>query len=328
MAKQLETDAPFHKRVNQLILLVSVIIPNYNHGPFLKQRIDSVLNQTFEDFELIILDDCSTDNSREIIESYRHNLKISHIEYSHVNSGSPFSQWKKGVSLAKGDYVWIAESDDFADTNLLQTLTGKLIANVCLAYCQSWDVDLNGSKGKTREYWTSEFNGNIWKEDFTKTGQELLPFLKKKNIIPNVSACLLRKDKLKKSIEQAPNIESFKLCGDWFLWLLLFQQKDIEIGFSSKPLNYFRETNSSTRIHQTLSRKQLRILEEFETVQMNKHLFNLDDFRARLISLKQRWFKIHKKSNVNASFFRFARLLEIKNTTFLYQFIKYKWQKK
>ena len=47
---------------------VSVIIPNYNHALFLQQRIESVLNQTDQDFELIILDDCSTDYSREIIE--------------------------------------------------------------------------------------------------------------------------------------------------------------------------------------------------------------------------------------------------------------------
>ena len=47
---------------------VSVIIPNYNHAPFLKERIDSVINQHYDNFEVIILDDCSKDNSREVIE--------------------------------------------------------------------------------------------------------------------------------------------------------------------------------------------------------------------------------------------------------------------
>lgn len=93
---------------------VSVIIPNYCHARFLNQRIDSVLNQTYSDYEVIILDDCSTDNSREIIESYRNHPKISHIVYNEKNSGSTFIQWEKGFELARGEYIWIAESDDVA----------------------------------------------------------------------------------------------------------------------------------------------------------------------------------------------------------------------
>jgi glycosyltransferase involved in cell wall biosynthesis len=99
--------------------LVSVIIPNYNHAAYLNERIDSVLNQTFRDFEVILLDDCSTDNSREIIESYRGHEKISQIEYNEVNSGSTFIQWKKGLDLAQGDWIWIAESDDVASNEFL-----------------------------------------------------------------------------------------------------------------------------------------------------------------------------------------------------------------
>ena len=94
--------------------MVSVIIPNYNHAPFLKERIDSVLNQTYDNFEVIILDDKSTDNSKEVIANYRGHSKISHIVYNEENSGSTFKQWQKGFSLAKGDYIWIAESDDVA----------------------------------------------------------------------------------------------------------------------------------------------------------------------------------------------------------------------
>src|SRR6478672_13632819 len=98
----------------------SVIIPNYNHAPFLQKRIDSILKQTWQYFELIILDDGSEDNSREIIESYRHHEKVKAIEYNHKNSGLPFLQWKKGIELAANDWVWIAESDDFAAPNYLQ----------------------------------------------------------------------------------------------------------------------------------------------------------------------------------------------------------------
>ena len=69
---------------------VSVIIPNYNHSTFLTERIDSILNQTYQDFELIILDDCSIDNSVSIIESYRNNEHVTHIVLNEQNTGSTF----------------------------------------------------------------------------------------------------------------------------------------------------------------------------------------------------------------------------------------------
>lgn len=98
----------------------SVIIPNYNHAKFLKERIDSVLNQTFQDFELILLDDYSKDNSREILGSYESDSHVTHILFNEINSGSTFRQWLKGFELSKGEYIWIAESDDFADLHFLE----------------------------------------------------------------------------------------------------------------------------------------------------------------------------------------------------------------
>lgn len=70
--------------------MVSVIVPNYNHAPYLKPRIDSIVNQTYHDFELILLDDCSTDNSREILESYRSNPHVTHIVYNEQNGRNTF----------------------------------------------------------------------------------------------------------------------------------------------------------------------------------------------------------------------------------------------
>ena len=94
--------------------LVSVILPNYNHAKYLDERIQSILNQTYCNFELIILDDCSPDNgaSKAVIERYRGNAHISHIIYNERNGGLTFQQWHKGIELARGNLIWIAESDD------------------------------------------------------------------------------------------------------------------------------------------------------------------------------------------------------------------------
>src|ERR1035438_3730252 len=120
---------------------VSVVIPNYNHSRFLPRRIDSVLSQTFQDFELILLDDCSADDSRSILAQYSNDPRVR-IEFNETNSGSTFKQWNKGVRLAHGKYVWIAESDDYADARLLERLVAVLDSDpaVSFAYCQSWVV--------------------------------------------------------------------------------------------------------------------------------------------------------------------------------------------
>ena len=107
---------------------VTVILPNYNHGRYLTRRIESILNQTYRDFVLLIMDDASTDNSREIIERYTGDSRVKTI-YNSKNSGSPYLQWKLGLSHAQTDYVWIAESDDSAELTLLETLVDRLDRN-------------------------------------------------------------------------------------------------------------------------------------------------------------------------------------------------------
>ncbi|GAB6124198.1 glycosyltransferase family 2 protein [Dysgonomonas termitidis] len=234
--------------------MVSIILPNYNHAPFLKQRIDSILNQTFQDFELIILDDCSTDNSRDIIEVYRKNPHISHIIYNETNSGSPFKQWRKGIDLAKGEYIWIAESDDWCESTLVETLIPPLDADeqITFGFVQSYYIVENEIK------WIS-------KEDYLENSVEGRMFIKShllyRNAVFNASMAIFKK----KYFDAINNhiYTNYKFCGDWLFWGLMAAQGKVFI--SGKILNFFRKHVAD--VSGGAYSSGLNYLEEFDVLQ-------------------------------------------------------------
>lgn len=174
---------------------VSVIIPNYNHARFLDKRIQSVLNQTYQDFEVIYLDDASTDNSNQVFTKFAGDKRVQAI-YNESNSGSPFKQWNKGIRLAQGDYIWIAESDDYADKHLLAQLVNRLDNNpmVGLVYCQSWIIDEYDNTAYTSKEWIYFSDKKRWDDDFIDIGKnECGRYLLFENTIPNASAVLIRR---------------------------------------------------------------------------------------------------------------------------------------
>lgn len=228
---------------------VSVIVPNYNHAPYLRQRIESILNQTFQDFEMIILDDCSTDGSSEIIERYRSDPHMSQIIYNEANSGSAFRQWNKGIALAKGEWIWIAESDDWAEPEFLERMMRAVTENpTCgMAYCRSFYTDIKGNVlwEVADEKQTVFHKGDIFL-------QETLSLY---NAIVNVSSCLFKRELF--NSEKTSLYEDMRLCGDWFFYVLLAEKADvIEI---QSPLNYCRR--HGTNISESAEAKGLTFIE-------------------------------------------------------------------
>jgi len=216
-------------------------VPNYNHAKYLDQRLTSVFEQTFKDFEVIILDDCSTDDSVAVIEPYLKDARVSHFIVNQENSGSPFKQWKKGIDLAQGKYIWIAESDDWARVDFLETLLPKLGEGHDFAYCRS--VSYNQEDGKTdNAFWADDLEPGRWLKDFSNDGlEEIKNYLVYKNTVPNASACLFDKEKV--SFSEA--VLSMKFTGDWVFWIDLFAKSSIY--FCAKELNTFRYSSSATR---------------------------------------------------------------------------------
>lgn len=281
--------------------MVSVILPNYNHAPFLKKRIDSILNQTFQDFELIILDDKSPDNSKEIIEQYRNNSHVSHIIYNEENSGSTFKQWNKGISLAKGEYIWIAESDDYSDKSFLEEAIDLMHkTNATITFSLSYIVD----KDDNILYKKDEI---IKYETITS-----LEFLNKhlcyNNSIYNASMSLFRRDAI---ININWNkLLTFKYCGDWFFWSELLKNKlEGNVSEVKKHLNYFR--THSNNVSNRSEKNGLTILEGFPISKgITKYLRKEDRHFAK--EWRDKWRNYHhiysfsKKTN-NKIFYMFLK---------------------
>ena len=216
--------------------LVSVIIPNYNHAKFLDERIQSVLNQTYQNFEVIILDDKSTDNSVELINNYRDNPHVSHVVVNEENSGSTFKQWHKGFGLAKGEIIWIAESDDSCDKSLLETLVRGYVDNhAVLAFCRSFIYDIHGNKSIFPQQM-------VFPWDIVMQGKSFISkYLINSNSVANASSVIFNRNVAMTIDKQYMTMQS---AGDWLFWIELMEQGNVY--FCTKELNYFRLHGTNT----------------------------------------------------------------------------------
>jgi glycosyltransferase involved in cell wall biosynthesis len=241
---------------------VSVVVPNYNHARFLRQRIDSILRQTFRDFELILLDDCSTDESQSILHEYASEPCVR-MDFNKVNSGSTFKQWNRGVRLARGKYIWIAESDDYADEDLLEKLASRLDGDpdAVLCYCRSWRVSGEGRVVDFLDHYLTDLDPQRWTADFWADGrEECREFLINRNTILSASSVLFRKDVYQR-VGGAD--ERLVLCGDWKTWASMALTGG-RIAYFGEPLNYYRFHQRSVTV--TTQRLGIDVAESLQVI--------------------------------------------------------------
>jgi glycosyltransferase involved in cell wall biosynthesis len=247
---------------------VSIVIPNFNHAKFLKQRITSVLEQTFQDFELILLDDCSTDKSSEILQQYANHPKVIKLIVNQINSGSTFKQWQKGIRETTGEYIWIAESDDYADNHFLEILVPLLEQHtkVGLAYCQSYQVDEYGTIIQS----CKDIYASIPCRQVHNGTQVVKQYMAGANLIPNASAVLFRKE-IASLLDNT--YTHFKLSGDWWFWCEMLLRSDII--HVCEELNYFRIHQNKVTV--SASKKGLYFIEGLQILALIKQKANLSE---------------------------------------------------
>lgn len=252
-------------------LKVSVIVPNYRHAPFLEERLRSVFEQTVRPHEIIFLDDASPDDSVEVARRLAPLAPAPmRILVNEENSGSTFRQWLKGLELATGDLIWLAESDDSAHPRFLEKLIPEFHdSEVVLAYSQS---ALIGPKG---ERWAADFLGHTddinparWRSRYKANGAEEAELgLSQKNTIPNASAVLFRKPA---EVDFAEELSGMRFAGDWLFYGMILRGG--KIAFVPDSLNRYR------RHEQTVSYESLKAdTHAVETLHAKQRIFEMFD---------------------------------------------------
>ena len=224
--------------------LVSIILHNYNHATFLQERLDSIFNQTHQNIQVIILDDTSKDGSLSLLKKYENHPKVSHFVLNKKNSGSPFKQWKKGLKLAEGDYIWIAESDDRSDLNFLETQLEKLQnCDMSVAKTIVFNEKVEGKELSHPAF----INGNE-----SILNEELILYCP----VLNVSSALFHKiDKIQL---QNSKFADFRIIGDRVFYHEFFH--DRKLVFNEGTQSYFRQDINNIS---NLDSKTLRYLSEY-----------------------------------------------------------------
>lgn len=176
--------------------LVTSIVASYNHARFLTQRMDSLLAQTYQDLEILVIDDCSTDNSVEVLRPYQSHPKV-HLVVRETNGG-----WvavsNQGIAKASGEFVILSNCDDDCEPRMIERLVGAMHAHPTagIAFCRSLLVDeRNNPLGDDFTVREAAFCRRCT-TDTLLAGPEMSRFLLHSCVIPNLSAALIRRNVL------------------------------------------------------------------------------------------------------------------------------------
>ena len=227
---------------------VSVVIPNYNYGHLLTGRVGQVLSQGIAPYELILLDDASTDDSVSVAQAAVAGVEVPcQIVVNDANTGSPCAQWEQGARLARGEVVWIAEADDVAHPSFLaEVLSGfDEPGHIVLSYCQSRQVDEAGRvlAPDYRDY-TADVDQDYTRRYVADGAAEIQACLSVKNTIPNVSAVLFDRAALVGALDACgPAVRALRYAGDWRLYLEVLTRG--RVAFTPRALNDHRRHAAS-----------------------------------------------------------------------------------
>jgi glycosyltransferase involved in cell wall biosynthesis len=253
--------------------MLSVIVPSYNHATFIEERLSSIKSQSCNCYELIIIDDASQDGSVEAIKSCLKGVSYKLIIHN-INSKSPHGGWATAIALAKGRYLWIAESDDCCSSNFAEILISHLeINNASIAFARTVSINEKGHVLGDK-YWPELHNHEFFsKSQVIRSKKFLKDFMSARNCIPNVSSAIFkiegRKDDVLCAAQEA---SKYKFAGDWIFWInLLSVSNDDLVCYECRPLAYHRNHANTTRSAASRQYQSQRLIEYSLAINMANH---------------------------------------------------------
>ena len=222
--------------------LVSVIVASYNHAEFLEQRLDSLINQTYQDIEILVIDDCSTDNSVEILRRYESHPKVRLIVRG--QNGGWVTVSNQGVEMSAGEFIIFANCDDACELQMVERLVAAMRTHSTagISFCRSLMIDENSSVvgddflGREKSFRVKCYI------DALISRKEMSRFLLHSCVIPNLSAALFRKEYL---ISVGGLTSDYRVCSDWDLFFRMATRYDV--AYIATPLNKFRQHETTIR---------------------------------------------------------------------------------
>ena len=245
---------------------VSVIIPAYNQAQFVSEAIDSVLAQSFKDFEIVVVNDGSTDNTEDVLKKYS-----GKITYIYQENKGPAAAKNKGIVASRGKYVATLDSDDIWLSQKLEMQTKHLDSNgkVGLVYTDAYMVDSDG----TRTHNVTSF------AQYAPFSGYVLDKLILNNFIPSLTVMVRR------TVLDTVGLfdESLLIGEDWDLWLRIASQ--FPIDFVDAPLG-------ERRIHGGNITRESEVRMLLHNIRIMHKMVNSDNFPDNLRKF------VHKKLSI------------------------------
>lgn len=234
----------------------SVVIPNFNHGHYLKEAIDSVLNQDYKNWELLIIDNYSTDNSDEVISSYND----SRIQVFKINNEGIIAKSRNlGIKNAKAKWIAFLDSDDiwyYNKLSKLKELTGNNFDIIC---SNEYRHDLE--EGFKKPLYYNLKSTNFYKELLVK-GNAL-----------STSATIVSRDFLKKNkLGFSENLD-FVTVEDYDFWM--------QIALKNGSFGFCKEFLGEFRIHESNNSNNFELHSKNLTKLLKKHVYETQDFSEK-----------------------------------------------
>lgn len=249
---------------------ISVIIPCYNQGHYLSEALQSVLNQTYENWECLIVNDGSQDNTHQVAQEWLE--KDKRFSYIFKENGGLSSARNKGLDNATGEYIQFLDADDIIDIKKFEfsLLELKKIKNKkkCIVVSH-FNFFINSIEQATSRYCNLSFELLNYKSILYNWDYEFS--------IP-IHCGFLSTD----LFQDFRFSTDLKAKEDWLMWLHMFK-KDIEVYFINLPLAFYRtHPFSMTQNHKLMEENTIKVLKLFKTV------LSIEEYDEYLVFLIQR----------------------------------------